>query len=227
MNVEVVRSKRKTMAIQVFRDQKIQVRVPLRCKNSDVVAFIDKYQAWINVKLDEAKRYPGLAESNYTDGGSLWLLGEPISIVVKSGNTNNLIYHEDRIIISQTDNKDTDKTYRLINNWKRKYAMDLFQQRSRFWFEQFPVALKGYQLRLRKMKRQWGNCNQRGVITINSQLIRYPMVCIDYVIVHELTHLKYLNHGNKFYRLLESVMPEWHQSKLQLSQFSGSKSTGE
>jgi len=92
---------------------------------------------------------------------------------------------------------------------------------------QFPIQLKDYQFRLRKMKRQWGNCNQRGMITINSQLIRYPLTCIDYVMVHELTHLKHLHHGRAFYQLLEQVMPDWRQHRLLLSQFSGSLFTEE
>ena len=86
---------------------------------------------------------------------------------------------------------------------------------------QFPIRLPDFQFKLRKMKRQWGNCNHKGIITINSQLIRYPLNCIDYVLIHELTHLIHLNHGKSFYRLMEQVCPNWNQQRLLLSQFSG------
>lgn len=56
---------------------------------------------------------------------------------------------------------------------------------------------------------------------MNSQLIRYPIECIEYVAVHELTHLKYMNHGKYFHQLLESVLPHWKDAKRCLSQFSG------
>jgi len=221
LNYEVVRTKRKTMAIHVYRDQLIQVRAPLRCKDSDVEAFVVNYQGWINKKLDDAKRYPGLEDSQYRDGGFLWLLGQCITIVVSKGQCNRVQLEENTLLIQQVNIRDEKKTFRLINKWKREYTADLFQQRLAYWFEKFPVPMKAYQFRLRKMKRQWGNCNRKGVITINSQLVRYPASCIDYVIVHELTHLQHLNHGKAFYRLLERVMPEWQQFKLQLTEFSG------
>ncbi|RLA00756.1 MAG: hypothetical protein DRQ47_09065, partial [Gammaproteobacteria bacterium] len=102
------------------------------------------------------------------------------------------------------------------------FAIELFVERLSFWAEQFPEPMENYQFRLRKMKRQWGNCNNKRIITISSRLIRYPQSCIDYVLVHELTHLKYLHHGRSFYRLLEKVMPDWQEQQRMLSQFSGS-----
>jgi len=221
LNIEVVRSRRKTMAIHVYRDQSIQVRAPLRSKAREVDAFIAQYQDWINKKLDEARQFPGLDESQYRDGGFLWLSGEKISISVSKGKCNRVQLIENSLHIHQLNTKDETKTFRLINKWKREYATDLFQQRLRYWHELFPIPMKDYQFRLRKMKRQWGNCNRKGIITINSQLVRYPADCIDYVIVHELTHLQHLHHGNAFYQLLEKVMPDWQQHKIRLTKFSG------
>jgi len=227
MNYEVVRSKRKTMSIHVYRDQRVVIRAPLRCKDNEISVFFKKYRNWVENKLHESRKFPGLSDSQYRDDGFLWLLGKSLSISVKKSNSNRIAHRDDRLIVYQTDVADSSKTFRMINKWKRNYALAIFQNRLAFWFEQFPLQLKDYQIRLRKMKRQWGNCNHLGVITINSQLVRYPESCIDYVLVHELTHLKYLHHGRAFYRLLENVMPDWQQHKLELSQFSGSLQTRE
>ncbi len=221
LNYEVVRSKRKTMAIHVYRDQLIKVRAPLGSRDSEIDAFVMQYQDWINKKLDESRQFPGLDDSQYGCGGFLWLLGQYISIYVSQGQHNSVQLEKNTLHIHQINSNDEKKTFRLINNWKREYARDLFQQRLRYWHEQFPIPMKAYQFRLRKMKRQWGNCNRKGVITINSQLVRYPAVCIDYVIVHELTHLQHLHHGNAFYQLLEKVLPDWQQYKKLLTEFSG------
>ena len=71
-------------------------------------------------------------------------------------------------------------------------------------------------MRLRKMKRTWGSCTARGMITLNPHLIRAPRLCIDYVIAHELCHLQEMNHSKAFYALQESLYPAWREAKAQL-----------
>jgi len=220
MNYEIKRSKRKTLSIQVFRDQRVQVSAPLRCKNSEIEHFIAKHENWVRNKLDESLAYPGLPASRFVAGGHLWLLGEKHLIEVQEGKPNSVILNENTIMVTQSNSVDEDKTFRLINNWKTDYAVKLFEERLNLWATEFPIQLPMFQFKLRKMKRQWGNCNNKGIITINSQLIRYPIQCIDYVLVHELTHLKHLNHGRGFYRLMEQVCPNWKHQRLLLSQFS-------
>jgi hypothetical protein len=66
------------------------------------------------------------------------------------------------------------------------------------------------------MKKRWGSLSHNGLLTLNTDLIRAPKACIDYVITHELCHLKHHNHGPNFYRLLEKMMPDWERRKTQL-----------
>ena len=209
------------MAIQICRDQCVLVRAPLRCKDKDIEEFFGKHQDWVDRKLQESRQYPGLAESQYVNEGSLWVMGESLVISVDDGSPVKVTQLSNCLKVVQGDKADITKTSRLVTQWKRNYASNIFQEKLAYWFSMFPVPIRKYQFRLRKMKRQWGNCNHQGVITINSQLIRYPESCIDYVIVHELTHLKHLHHGWAFYDLLEKVMPDWQQQKLLLSRFSG------
>jgi predicted metal-dependent hydrolase len=67
-----------------------------------------------------------------------------------------------------------------------------------------------------KMKKRWGSCTGRGVIYLNPGLIKAPSHCIDYIITHELCHLKYPNHGKQFYSLMSRVMPDWGARKRRL-----------
>jgi predicted metal-dependent hydrolase len=66
------------------------------------------------------------------------------------------------------------------------------------------------------MKKQWGSCSPRGNILLNPHLVKAPRECIDYVILHELCHLKEHNHSPEFYRLLNQLMPDWKQIKAKL-----------
>jgi predicted metal-dependent hydrolase len=66
------------------------------------------------------------------------------------------------------------------------------------------------------MKSRWGSCSTSGSIRLNSQLIKTPLACIDYVILHELCHIAEMNHSQRFYHLLDQVMPEWRGVKKEL-----------
>lgn len=222
MDYEIKRSKRKTLAILVHRDQRVSIRAPFSCKDEEIALFFAKHQNWVAKKLEQSQQYPGLPESQYQCSGTAWLLGEAVTIIISEATINRINHEKNQFLLLQKHPEDTDKTRCLVVRWKRNFAEKLYTERLLFWSKQFPSPLPEYHLRLRKMKRQWGNCNHQGVITINSQLVRYPLTCIDYVLVHELTHLKHLHHGKAFYRLLEKVMPDWRQQKTLLSQFSGS-----
>jgi predicted metal-dependent hydrolase len=71
-------------------------------------------------------------------------------------------------------------------------------------------------MRLRRMKRTWGSCSSKGVITFNPQLIKAPLECIDYVVAHEVCHLREHNHGKAFYALQEQLYPHWREAKARL-----------
>ena len=217
---KIKRSKRKTLSIQVHRNQQVLIRAPLRCKDSEISRFLHKHSGWVQRKLEDSLKNPGLPESEYKDGGALWLLGDKKTINVVDSNKKAVTLSEDNLIIYQTLPLDPKNIFRLISGWKRAFAATLFEERLAYWSKEFTIKLPAYQFKIRKMKRQWGNCNSKGIITINSQLVRYPLSCIDYVIVHELTHLKHLNHGPNFYRLMASVMPDWKEQKQLLSDFS-------
>ena len=68
-------------------------------------------------------------------------------------------------------------------------------------------------MRLRRMKRTWGSCSSQGLITLNPHLVKAPPVCIDYVIAHEICHLREHNHGKAFYALQEQLFPGWRAAK--------------
>src|SRR5690606_11031741 len=101
----------------------------------------------------------------------------------------------------------------LLTDWYRQKAFEIFSNRldqlisSTPWIKDHPT------INLRAMRSQWGSCAVNGKITFNTHLIKAPIACIDYVILHELCHHSEHNHSDRFYRLLSQVSPNWKQVK--------------
>ena len=84
------------------------------------------------------------------------------------------------------------------------------------------MQLQPKEMRLRRMKRQWGNCRSNGIITFNIHLMQAPQECIDYVVVHELAHMVHMNHSKAFHHLVEQYLPESKVKRMRLKMFSAS-----
>jgi predicted metal-dependent hydrolase len=109
--------------------------------------------------------------------------------------------------ISKLRNIDDVSLERCYDTFYKKRSMDYLGERMST-FERV-MGVSATVLKVRKMKRRWGSCSSRGVITFNSHLIKLPEPLIDYVVVHELAHLKEMNHSKAFYRVIEQVMPDY------------------
>lgn len=97
----------------------------------------------------------------------------------------------------------------LLRDWYREHAAAYFQKRlaalqqNISWLDSVPT------FRLHAMQKQWGSCSPAGVLLLNPHLIKAPARCVDYVLLHEICHLREHNHGKAFYALLESLLPDW------------------
>jgi predicted metal-dependent hydrolase len=152
----------------------------------------------------------------YVQGEAHLYLGTryPLNVNMTPGIRPTVNLSSGVIRVSATE---TEKIKALLQSWYRRQADEVFHERLDLlanrasWVTSGPVPLK-----LRKMKRTWGNCSSRGVIKLNTHLIKAPLHIIDSVIAHELCHLEEMNHSNAFYALLESLNPGWRKDRQQL-----------
>jgi predicted metal-dependent hydrolase len=154
----------------------------------------------------------------YTSGELHLYLGECYPLVINPGPglKTNVLFSGNEIRIN-TRQHDPESIRNVLSNWYLKQARKVFGERLQFvsaragWVSDRSIALK-----LRKMKRTWGNCSSAGVIKLNTHLIKAPLPVLDSVIAHELCHLKVMNHGKAFYALLEQLNPNWRKDRIQL-----------
>ena len=159
-----------------------------------------------------------LAPLQYTAGEAHLYMGEhyplAISIIAAGKKRTALSGGEIRI---QTDRFQCENIQRQLQDWYRQQAFIVFSERLQeiasgvSWASDRTIPL-----RLRRMKRTWGNCSSSGLIKLNTHLIKAPLKVIDSVIAHELCHLEEMNHGRAFYRLLEQLNPDWCQDRTRL-----------
>jgi len=123
--------------------------------------------------------------------------------------------HIGRYFYVYTNDRNNKKTIKeLLNKWYAKHAEEIFNKRFEICYECIKrFRIPSPQLRLRKMIKRWGSCTNSKTILINTELVKTPLYCIDYVIMHELCHLKIRKHDNNFYTLLSKCMPDWKKRK--------------
>jgi hypothetical protein len=108
----------------------------------------------------------------------------------------------------------------LVEDWYREHAGPIFERRLERCYETARrLGIQRPPIRLRRMKTRWGSCTKKGEVLLNTELIKTPLHCIEYVIMHELCHLREHNHTKEFFRLLSRCMPDWERRKQRLDSF--------
>jgi predicted metal-dependent hydrolase len=164
------------------------------------------------------KRLAETPRPAYSDGEAHLYLGEPLALeLVESAGGRGVVRLTAKTIRIESADLGPDRVRTLLENWYRQRANDYFhacmnELAARApWIEEGPPRF-----RLRKMKRTWGNCSAKRGITLNTRLIKAPPHCIDYVIAHELCHLREMNHGKAFYALQSALYPDWRAVRSEL-----------
>jgi predicted metal-dependent hydrolase len=155
----------------------------------------------------------------YVDGEQHLLLGRRYPLVILQSRTARprLEWLHDCIRLSFPAVPEADGVRDLLLKGYRQRALEDFSERLEIICTQASwVRRRLPQLRLRRMKASWGTCSAAGVITLNPLLLRAPVECIDYVIAHEVCHLRQLNHGPRFYALQDQLFPTWSEAKQRL-----------
>ena len=215
LDCEIVRSRRKTVAIQIYPDKRIELKVPLLCNIDNVEPFLEKHYRWIFKRLDAPiplKTEP----KRYVDGELHYFLGRQYPLKIIISPENNVTLQDDTLTVyAKYDVQELIET--LLEKWYLGQARRVFQEISiplMKQMEKYNVFPKSFTIK--KMKTRWGSCSSKGSISLNLDLIKLPEQCIKEVILHELCHLVHFNHSKEFYALMTAEMPDWKIWKKEL-----------
>lgn len=212
----IVYSDRKTLGISVTPDKQVLIRSPYNASLNKVNGIIQKRLKWISNKLFYFESLPPLApKRKYISGESHYFLGKQYRLkVIKSPwETVKLKGAYIQVFTVHGNNERIVKI--LLDNWYLEKAKNRFDDILNSWLPKFhKYRISKPNIIIKKLKKRWGSCSVKGNIVLNSDLIKTPIPCINYVIVHELCHLVYRNHDKNYYKLLSTILPEWSVIKL-------------
>ena len=213
-------SARKTLGIDVHPDLSVVVTDPNGSADDAVAQRVKKRAAWIIEQQRFFENYlPAIPPREYVSGESHRYLGRQYRLRVHKADADAVKLARGQINVGLVDTTKKDRVRALVTRWFAARAETVFHEQFTACVER--AARHGIEadtFHIRRMKNRWGSCTSEGHILLNPDLILAPATCIEYVIAHELCHLKEHNHGSGFYRLLTALLPDWEQRRQRLNQ---------
>ncbi len=208
-------ARRRTIEISVSEQARVRIAAPRYALLRDIHDFIHQKSDWIVNKLREMNQYrESLPRRQYRDGCLFYFLGQSYPLRVCSGNVRRAKIHFDgtqwrvQLPLQITEKEQTVLVKQQLLKWYRQQAEEILG--SRLFHYSRLTGLEPQKIAIRTHRRVWGNCHyQRKVIHLNWQLVFFPQPVIDYVIVHELSHLDVPNHSKKFWHKVGTVLPDY------------------
>lgn len=215
---QVIWANRKSLEIAVHPDCAVIVTAP---KSADVSAIdlkVRKRARWIFKQIKYFSQFtPKTPPRNYIPGETHLYLGRQYRLKTIIGDYEFVKLIRGKFIVSLRKANTTERTKELLQQWySDKAVVQLGNSFERCWSIFNGLGLSKPIFVIRPMKKRWGSLSNNGRLTLNPDLVRAPKECIDYVVIHELCHLKHHDHGPDFYKLLESVIPDWEKIKHRL-----------
>lgn len=217
---KIIYSKRRTIGIIIRPDKRVEVRAPYGLSRGKIEKFVLEKEKWIRKHTEKSSESTRLNEKwKYHDGEEYLFLGQKLSLKINNSLFPSVEKRED-ILEVYTDGREG-RIKMLIERWYMEKSQEITSARMKVLLDRY----KEYQfepkhLVVRSLKSRWGSCTSKGKITINSELIKLDERYIDYVITHELCHLKYHNHGKEYYQLLETLVPDYKLIRKELRKYS-------
>ena len=203
--------RRKSISIKIERDGEVVVMAPMQTRDAQIRQIVLHRSEWIH-KQQQILAAEKIAERQYLTGETIWFLGQRLELRFVIGDTAHISVNSNTLLMTHKATQSNQATReRLLTRWLRQQAQNILTERTealakdlRSQLNKQPTAIE-----VKSYKARWGSCTQLGKIQLNWRLIMAPMEVIDYVIIHELCHLKFFNHSPGFWAEVAQACPEF------------------
>ncbi|OJX48212.1 MAG: hypothetical protein BGO78_13145 [Chloroflexi bacterium 44-23] len=210
---EIIRTRRKSIALIVLRDGRLIVRAPLRTSQRSIMDFVQQNSAWVEKQRQKMKALPPAnMVHHFTEGEKFLYLGQTFCLQLTQKQHPALVLNSHFLL-----NKDKQVTAKTVfEKWYKARAANLFSERALQLAQQHNFSFK--KLRITSAKTRWGSCSSRGSINFSWRLVMAPLEIIEYVIIHELVHTVIPNHSQTFWKRVEEIVPDYKLRRKWLKQ---------
>lgn len=223
LGYEIHRKKVKNINLRIKPNLEVYISVPMNLHRDYIENFIRSKEEWIKSVLKKVENVKEKQKDfEYKTGEIHKFLGKEYSLTVKTGNfnavslKNNIRPNEIILTVNENIFENIDEKKKIMEKWYFENAKKLFLQFMEKWLEILDENVE--KVAIKPMKTRWGSCNYvKRYINLNTELIKRTPFEIEYVILHELTHLKYPNHGRGFYNYIEQYMPNYKVAEKMLN----------
>jgi predicted metal-dependent hydrolase len=212
---KLIRSKRKTIALIIERDGSLTVRAPMRASLAMIEEFIQQKADWIIRTREKLKIIKPAPARRYVEGEIFLFLGSSFDLKLVGPQRPSLQF-DNGFTLSHTAQA---KGERYFIRWYKERAYEIIAQRVQEYARQYSFVPK--QVKITSAKTRWGSCSPNGTLNFTWRLVMAPPDLIDYVVVHELAHLRVKNHSSKFWKAVESIDPEYKKKRKWLRENGG------
>ena len=212
---KLVRSNRKTLSLIVETDGTLTVRAPTRMKEADIRHFIEIKADWINRKQTVA-REEAVTPHRYLDGETFLYLGKKIPLRLVPDQRPALVM-DGAFKLTKSAQPQAESVFEA---WYKKQARAVLTERAEFFARKHQFSLG--KIRITSARTRWGSCSAKKTLSFTWRLVMASPDVLDYVVVHELCHLRELNHSSSFWAQVESILPEY-KSQLKWLKQNGAK----
>lgn len=204
---KLVRAKRRTIALILERDGSLTVRAPKRATLQDIHGFIAEKTDWILRSREKLKAIVTRPKKEYVDGERFLFLGDEYELRLVPPQRPALKLEGGFTLSAST----RERGERMFTQWYKTQALTVFTERVNHYAALHRFELK--QVKVNSAKTRWGSCTSTGTINFTWRLVMAPLEVIDYVVLHELAHLKVKNHSPRFWKLVEKICPDFKRQR--------------
>ncbi|MBI3285686.1 MAG: M48 family metallopeptidase [Burkholderiales bacterium] len=218
LDYELQRSKRRSIGF-LIDENGLRVTAPRWVTLADIESAIRDKQKWILRKLGERRERalrPLTPAIRWDDGALLPYLGSQITVRIAPAQTSGIVFRHDsgELIVSLPAGAGEQQLKDRVQAWLQGEAKRIFHERLPLFADK--LGVRYHSMALSAASTRWGSCTSQGKIRLNWRLIHFSPVIIDYVIAHELAHLREMNHSPRFWATVQSVFPEFELARQQL-----------
>ena len=212
VDYQLRRSRRRTIGLAIDH-RGLRVGAPLQARLGDIEALIREHGQWVLDKLADWRQRPLPEALTVADGTVIFVLDSPLTVTVTPASRSRWLFSDPKLhlfvppALAARD---------VLEKALRAKARLVFAERLAHYAPQLGVSTPP--LRISAARTRWGSCSHHGGISLNWRLILMPLAVIDYVVCHELAHLREMNHSPRFWSVVQQLCPDWRARRLELRQ---------